>query len=51
LPLLLTGALPTTAQAHRLNAWLKAGGVAGSLAGYRTFAEMAAHARRGRDEE
>ena len=46
LPLLLAGALPTTAEAQRINAWLKAGGVAATLSGYRTFAEIAAQARR-----
>lgn len=46
LPLLLTGALPTTAEAQRINAWLKAGGIAASLERFRTFAEIAAHARR-----
>ncbi len=48
LPLLLAGALPTTAEAQRINAWLKAGGDAADLAGYRTFAAIAAHARRDR---
>lgn len=46
LPLLLTGALPTTAMAQRINAWLKAGGDAADLARYRTFAEIYEHAQR-----
>ena len=48
LPLLLTGALPTTGEAQGISAWLKAGDTAADLAGYQTFAEMYAHVRHGR---
>lgn len=42
LPMLLTGDLPTTAEAQRLAAWLKAGGDPAELAAYPTPAEAIA---------
>lgn len=39
LPMLLTGALPTTAEAQRLAAWLKGGGDPAELSRYRTPTE------------
>ena len=47
LPLLLTGALPSTVEAQALKAWINAGR-ADELSGYRTFAEAYAHTRSGR---
>lgn len=43
LPLILTGALPTTAEALRLAAWLKDGGDPVELAHFRTPAEALSH--------
>lgn len=47
LPLLLTGALPSTVEAQALKAWVNAGR-GDELIGYRTFAEAYAHTRSGR---
>jgi hypothetical protein len=46
LPFLLTGGLPTTVEAQRLSAWLKAGGDPAALAPFRTPAEADAYIAR-----
>ena len=47
LPLLLTGQLPSTAEAQAIRAWLDTGR-GDELADYRSFAEVYEHTRRGR---